>query len=85
MLTQLGRPREALSAFEAQLTLSPNRLNGLAGAARAAELAAEPEVAARYYRALLTLAADADAGDDRLAHAREFLARPLRQARDAGP
>jgi tetratricopeptide (TPR) repeat protein len=39
MLQQLGRPAEALVEFKAVLRESPNRLNALRGAARAAQLA----------------------------------------------
>jgi tetratricopeptide (TPR) repeat protein len=74
ILSERGRFREALAAFEEQLTLSPNRLNGLAGAARAAELAGDSTTAARHCRELLAVAADADPGDDRVEHARTFLA-----------
>jgi len=75
ILCEQGQFREALAAFEEQLTLSPNRLNGLAGAARAAEQAGDSTTAARYFRELLAVAAEADPGDDRVEHARTFLAR----------
>lgn len=52
LLMELNRPAQALEAFEASLTRAPGRLGGLAGAARAADLAKDPVKAARY-RALL--------------------------------
>ena len=74
MLAELGRHREALAAFEAQLAVSPNRFNGLYGAAHAAELAGEPATAARYYGQQVTVAATADTGNERVSRAKAFLA-----------
>lgn len=48
MLLELGRPAEALAAYEASLQLSPNRLNSLLGAAKAAELIEDAEAADLY-------------------------------------
>jgi hypothetical protein len=45
MLQQLGRPAEALVEFKAVLRESPNRLNALRGAARAAKLAGRADEA----------------------------------------
>lgn len=53
VLLELGRAREALAAYEAALADSPGRLNGLAGAGRAAELAGDRARARTYYRDLL--------------------------------
>jgi len=53
LLLELGRPGEALAAYEADLVEAPNRLRALTGAARAAELARQPERA----RTLRTLVA----------------------------
>jgi uncharacterized protein YbjT (DUF2867 family) len=55
LLLELGKPREALAAYEASLAGAPKRFNGLAGAARAAELAGEPSRARGFYQELLTL------------------------------
>jgi hypothetical protein len=55
LLLELGRPREALAAYEAALAGAPKRFNGLAGAARAAELAGEPARARGFYQELLAL------------------------------
>ena len=43
LLLELDRPAEALTAYEASLAMAPNRYRGLAGAARAAELAGHRE------------------------------------------
>jgi tetratricopeptide (TPR) repeat protein len=52
LLLDMKRPQEALSAYEADLKLNPNRLNGLRGAAQAAQLAGKA-VEANQYRAEL--------------------------------
>lgn len=49
LLLELGRPQEALVAYERALKESPNRLNGLSGAARAAELSGERTKAREYH------------------------------------
>ncbi|MEO7701574.1 MAG: hypothetical protein ABIZ04_20305 [Opitutus sp.] len=71
----MGRFDEAVAAFAAQLSSSPNRFNSLYGAAHASELAGDKAGATRYYQQLLSTAAAADAGSDRtpLAHARGYI------------
>ena len=49
MLLETNHPAEALSEYERSLTESPNRLNALTGAARAAQLAGDRTKAATYY------------------------------------
>jgi tetratricopeptide (TPR) repeat protein len=68
------RPAEALAEFEASLRSTPNRLRGLYGAARAAELSGEPGLAAHYYGALRVLTEDASGPRAEIAEARTFLA-----------
>jgi tetratricopeptide (TPR) repeat protein len=82
MLLELGRPKEALGEYAVSLKLSPNRLNGLYGAAQAAEAAGEKAQAQRYYAALLK-SADGGAGSARpeFAHAKSFVAGTERAAR----
>jgi tetratricopeptide (TPR) repeat protein len=53
MLLTLNRPQEALTEYESALKTDPNRFNGLAGAARAAEVAHQPAKANTYYAQLL--------------------------------
>jgi tetratricopeptide (TPR) repeat protein len=53
MLLTLNRPTEALAEYESALKTDPNRFNGLAGAARAAEMAHQIEKANAYYAQLL--------------------------------
>jgi tetratricopeptide (TPR) repeat protein len=53
MLLTLNRPQEALAEYESALKIDPNRFNGLAGAARSAEMAHQTEKANTYYAQLL--------------------------------
>ena len=73
MLLELGKPKAALAEYEAALRLSPNRLNGLLGAAEAAEAAGEKAQAKMYYAALLK-STDDGAGSARpeFAHAKSY-------------
>jgi tetratricopeptide (TPR) repeat protein len=74
MLLAADRPAEALAAYETALARSPNRLNGLYGAGRAAELAGDAEKAERYYTALLALTEPADTELEQRRHATAYLA-----------
>ena len=53
MLLALHQPDQALAEYEKSMKIDPNRFNGLAGAARAAELANQPAKATTYYAQLL--------------------------------
>jgi hypothetical protein len=53
LLMELKQPTEALMEYEASLKDSPNRLNGLYGAARASELAGRLAKAKAYYRKVI--------------------------------
>jgi hypothetical protein len=53
MLLDLNQPEQALLEYEKSMKTDPNRFNGLAGAARAAELAHQPVKANSYYAQLL--------------------------------
>jgi len=53
LLLEIGRPAEALAAYEASLREEPGRFNTLYGAARAAELSQNMERARKFYAALL--------------------------------
>ena len=53
MLLELNQPEKALAEYEKSMKIDPNRFNGLAGAARAAELAHQPTKASSYYAQLL--------------------------------
>jgi len=75
MLLDFGRPKEALVEYKVSLRLSPNRLNGLFNAGRAAEAAGEKGRAREYYAALLK-STDGGTGSARpeFAHAKSFVA-----------
>ena len=75
MLLEHGMAREALTAFEATMAKEPNRYNGLAGAAKAAELLGDVAKAKTYYGRLVTLAGTGDGHRRELAAARQFLAK----------
>jgi len=53
MLLDMQHPQEALEAYETSLRIDPNRLNGLYGAAQAADLTDQKQKAAGYYGQLL--------------------------------
>jgi tetratricopeptide (TPR) repeat protein len=74
LLLELDRPAQALVEYEASLRLTPNRFNGLYGAAQAAELAGDRSKAAAYYRQLLASCEKADTERQEVRRARLFLA-----------
>jgi tetratricopeptide (TPR) repeat protein len=75
LLLELGRPAEALTAYEASHRAEPNRFRGYYGAARAAQAAGDQAKARMYFGELMDLARDADPGRPELIEARGFLAR----------
>ena len=62
LLAEIGRPAEALVAYEASLKRSPRRLAALYGAARAAKLSGDVTTARSYYSQLVELTAAGDNG-----------------------
>ncbi len=60
LLLELNQPGQALVEYEAALQESPNRFDGLYGAARAAELSGDRTKARRAYQDLFALWKDAD-------------------------
>ena len=75
MLIELNQPEQALREFEVSLRTSPNRFNGLYGAARAAELSGDRQKARTYYANIATLCEYADDIRPELRKARKFLAK----------
>jgi hypothetical protein len=73
MLMLAGKAKEALAAYEHSMRVEPNRFRGLAGAARAAEMAGDKEKARDYYTRLLALAAKGDGDRPILKTAQAFL------------
>ncbi len=77
MLLESGHPQQALLEYKTALKLSPNRLNGLYNAGRAAQAAGDHSAAASYYSALLkTTDNGQDSTRPEFAQARRFLASP---------
>jgi tetratricopeptide (TPR) repeat protein len=76
MLLTLNRPAEALAEYESALKTDPNRFNGLAGAARAAEFAHQTKKASIYYAQLLKNCNDGKNSDrPELARAKNMVAK----------
>jgi tetratricopeptide (TPR) repeat protein len=74
LLLELKEPGAALREFETSLRSTPNRFNGLFGAARAASLAGDRKKAEGFYRQLVAVCAHADAERPELREAKAFLA-----------
>jgi hypothetical protein len=73
MLLEANRPADALVEFEATIKKEPNRLRGVYGGARAAEVAGQRARATALYKQLMSIADGADPGREELIHARAFL------------
>lgn len=73
MLTELKRPAEALEAYRAALKQSPNRFDGLWGAAQAAQASGNLSAAREYYSKLVEIS-DTAADRPELQEARGYLA-----------
>lgn len=73
LLLDLGRPADALRAFQATLTKEPNRARTLYGIARAAELAGDAALARDHYRQLIELQSSGDGGRPELQQAKAFV------------
>ena len=74
LLVELNRPQEALTEYEADLKFNPNRFDGLAGAAKASELAGKSEQANSYYAQLLKICAGSSSDRPELLHAKQLVA-----------
>ncbi len=73
MLGLEGQWQEALEAYRATLTISPNRFNSVAGAAWAAEKIGDEPVALQYYNRLIEIAGDGKTSRPGLDRARAYL------------
>lgn len=71
---ELGKPVDALAAYEASLKRAPRRLAGLYGAARAASLAGDSAKAARYFADLVDVTKSSDGTLGEVKEARSFAA-----------
>jgi hypothetical protein len=74
MLLEAKRPQQALVEYQADLKFSPNRFNGLYGAARAAEAAGKQKDANEYYALLLKNCEGGNSTRPELSHAKELVA-----------
>jgi len=74
MLLERGMAKEALAAFEATMAKEPNRFNGFAGAAEAAQAVGDSAKAKALYEKLVALANAADGDRPALVKAKAFLA-----------
>jgi tetratricopeptide (TPR) repeat protein len=75
MLLELGNPAQALKEFESSHRAEPNRLMGLHGAAKAAEMSGDLTKAGHYYEKLVSLCKRADTERHELQDAKAFLAK----------
>ena len=73
MLMGMNEPEKALDAYEQNLKSSPNRFNGIYGAATAALQSGNTEKALEYYNALLILADNSNNDRPELLEAKEFV------------
>ncbi|HET9458838.1 MAG TPA: hypothetical protein VFO51_02505 [Sphingomicrobium sp.] len=72
LLLELGRPADALVAFEASLQRAPKRLASLYGAARSAKLAGNADKAGLYYSQLAEQTSGSDGSRMEVKEARAF-------------
>jgi hypothetical protein len=75
MLLEAKRPQQALAEYQTDLKFNPNRFNGLAGTARAAEEAGKQSEANEYYAMLLKVCEGGNSTRPELGRARELLAK----------
>ena len=75
LLLDVNQAAQALAEFEASAQRDPNRLNGILGAARAAELSGDAGKAKTLYARAVALAGKADGDRPELKHARAVLAK----------
>ena len=74
LLLELNRPAESLREYEASLKVAPGRFNGVAGAARAADLSGDRGKARAFYASLVELGKASQPPRAELKTARTFLA-----------
>ncbi len=74
LLRALDRPEEALKEYEASMKTTPNRFNGILGAAKAAQASHDDAKAKLYFGKLLELAGSSNR--KAVANARAYMSRP---------
>jgi tetratricopeptide (TPR) repeat protein len=75
MLLQMNKPAMALAAYEASLQKTPNRFNGLYGAATAAQQSGNTTKTKLYYQQLVSVAGNSARSE--IAEAKKFLSKGL--------
>ena len=75
LLLEIKQPAAALHEFETSFKSTPQRFNGLYGAARAAQLTGDQIAAKNYYRKLMQLVRGTDSDRPEINEAKVFLAR----------
>ncbi len=75
ILLEAKRPQQALTEYQTDLKLNPNRFNGLYGAARAAEDAGKQSDATAYYAMLVKVCDGSNSTRPELTRAKQLLAR----------
>jgi tetratricopeptide (TPR) repeat protein len=75
MFMELGKPNQALTAYEATLKLSPNRFRSTYGAAKSAKLSGNNQKAGLYYAKLLALTSESDSDRPQVKEAKAFIAK----------
>jgi tetratricopeptide (TPR) repeat protein len=83
LLLEVEQPKAALMEFEKALAATPNRFQGIYGAASAAAAAGDRTRARVYYERLVALSAKADTVRPEMEQAREYLRRLPQQASTA--
>ena len=73
LLLELKQPSAALQEFETSFHSTPNRFNGVYGAARAARLAGNQKSAKAYYGKLLQLARGTASARAEIEEAKRFV------------
>ena len=74
MLLDRSMAKEALAAFEATKAKEPNRFQGYAGAAKAADALGDKAAARQNYQQLVALTANADSERPAVTAAKTYLA-----------
>ena len=75
LLLETKQAAAALREFETSFKSTPQRFNGLYGAARAAQLAGDQNAAKNYYQKLMQLVRGTDSDRPEINEAKVFLAR----------
>ncbi|MCE7995644.1 MAG: hypothetical protein HEP71_26935 [Roseivirga sp.] len=73
LLMAINRPAEALTAYEVSNELSPNRFNGIYGAARAAKALGDRKKTAMYFEKLLRLTENSQSERPETKEAKDFI------------